>query len=299
MPIDVSALPPMLQLHQVDEHTYEGKPEYEDSEEDIRRNVVFGGQILAQMIMAAHVDRNQDRDDRKEVKSIHAIFARAGDYCRPIRYAVDRMHDGRALGSDTVTFSQDGKIMSRGLILWSKDEPDLIRHTAHVQMPAGAGPDDPNLLDDNRVFPGGVGRVVDGINTSSDDEPVRPPLLNVWTRYDHDYFPVANQAILSWGTDGYLIGTAMLPHEGYNESHAHRTISTGVVSHTVNFHERFRADEWLLLANESIWAGRGRSYGRCNVWTHDGRLVATYSQDNLVRDFGDGKDHSSESKRIM
>ena len=161
MPIDVSALPPMLQLHQVDEHTYEGKPEYEDSEEEIRRNVVFGGQILAQMIMAAHIDRNQDRHDAKEVKSIHAIFARAGDYCKPIRYAVDRMHDGRALGSDTVTFSQDGKIMSRGLILWSKDEPDLIRHTAHVQMPEVAGPDNPNFFADNRVFPGGVGRVVE------------------------------------------------------------------------------------------------------------------------------------------
>ena len=94
---------------------------------------------------------------------------------------------------------------------------------------------------------------------------------------------MVNQAVLSWATDGWLIGTAMLPHAGIDQSQAHRTISTGVISHTLNFHDRFRGDEWLLLANESVWAGRGRTHGRCNIWTEDGRLVATYTQDNLVR----------------
>ena len=108
-----------------------------------------------------------------------------------------------------------------------------------------------------------------------------------------------HQAVLSWATDGYLIGTAMLPHAGYNEGHAHRTISTGVVSHTVNFHERFDASEWLLLAHESVWAGRGRTHGRCNVWTQDGRLVATFTQDNLVRGVRRPRDHSGDYHRIM
>src|SRR4051812_23855093 len=174
MPIDLSAAPDMLQLDQVGEHRYAGRPEHGGE----RRNVVFGGQILAQMIVAAHLDRNVDRDDDKEVKSIHAIFARAGDYTQPIRYEVERMHDGRTLGSDTVTFSQSGRIMSRGLILWSKDEPDLIRHTAQVEMPNVAGPDDPGNKKDGRVFPGAQGLIVDGIDTWSDDEPLRPPLQN-------------------------------------------------------------------------------------------------------------------------
>ena len=103
--IDVDTLPAMLQLRPVGEHLYEGEPEHGGD----RRNVVFGGQILAQMILAAHLDRNADREDAKEVKSIHAIFARAGDYSQPIQYHVERMHDGRTLGSDTVTFSQNGE----------------------------------------------------------------------------------------------------------------------------------------------------------------------------------------------
>jgi acyl-CoA thioesterase-2 len=293
---DPAALPPMLDLEQVGDHTYAGMPEHDGE----RRNVVFGGQILAQMIMAAHRDRSVDHANTKEVKSIHAIFARAGDYAAPIEYVVEPMHDGRTLGSDTVTFSQHGKVMSRGLILWSQDEPDLIRHTANVAMPPVGPPDDPGNREDGRVFPGAVGLIADGINTWSDDEPLRDPVQNVWTRFDSSHpDPVVHQAIASWATDGYLIGTAMLPHAGYNESHAHKTISTGVVSHTLNFHDRFDVSDWLLMANESVWAGRGRTHGRCNIWTRDGRLVATYTQDNLVRAFADRRDHTGDYQRIM
>jgi acyl-CoA thioesterase II len=297
MTVDVNDLPGPLRMHAVAEHTYEGKPEHEGP--DIVRNVVFGGQILAQMIVAAYMDRQEDRSDAKEVKSIHAIFARAGDYHAPIRYEVERMHDGRTIGSDTVTFSQGGQIMSRGLILWSHDEPDLIHHTSEVEMPAVPGPEDPSHRADRRVFPGATGRIVGGIDTWSDDEPIRPPIQHVWTRYPQSYAPPVNQAILSWATDGYLIGTSMLPHAGYHEGQAHKRISTGVISHTVNFLERFEADQWLLMANESIWSGRGRAHGRCTVWTEDGRLVATYTQDALVRGFSDGRDHTADYQRIM
>jgi acyl-CoA thioesterase len=291
-----NTLPPLLDLDQVGDHRYSGQPEHSGEQ----RNVVFGGQILAQMIMAAHLDRSADRPNDMEVKSIHAIFARAGDYAAPIEYEVESMHTGRTLGSDTVTFSQHGRIMSRALILWSRDEPDLIRHTANVSMPAVEPPDDPRGRPDGRVFPGAVGRIDGGVNTWSDDEPLRDPVQNIWTRFDlASNDPVVHQAVISWATDGYLIGTAMLPHADYNESHAHRTISTGVVSHTVNFHERLDASEWLLLANESVWAGRGRTHGRCNVWTRDGRLVATYTQDNIVRAFADRRDHSGDYQHIM
>jgi len=296
MTIDIEALPALLRLEQVGDHLWAGQPEHEG---EVVRNVVFGGQIMAQAIMAAHLDRNADRSDDKEVKSVHAVFARAGDYGQPIAYEVERMHDGRTLGSDTVTFSQGGEIMSRCMILWSRDEPDLIRHTAWVAMPDVPGPNEPGHRSDGRVFPGAAGKIVGGIDTWSDDEPLRPAVQNVWTRYETSYSQVIDQAILSWATDGYLIGTSMLPHKGYHEGQAHKTISTGVLSHTLNFHDRFRADQWLLLANESIWAGRGRTHGRSTVWTEDGRLVATFTQDNLVRRWADGKDHTSDYQRIM
>ena len=166
-------------------------------------------------------------------------------------------------------------------------------------MPHVPNPDEVNDSASGLVFPGAEARIVDDIDVWGAEQPVRPALQNVWTRFDSTYSTVVNQAILSWATDGWLIGTAMLPHADVNQYQAHRTISTGVVSHTLNFHERFEANEWLLLANESVWAGRGRTYGRCNIWTRDGRLIATYTQDNLVRAFADQRDHTGDYNRIM
>jgi acyl-CoA thioesterase II len=291
-------LPAVLRMKPLGDGLYEGPAGPDGDVVEVERNVVFGGQVLAQMIMAADADRLESRS-AKSVKSIHAVFARAGVYTEPLCYQVDRMHDGRALGSDTVTFLQHDAVMARGLLLWSADEPDLIRHTERVAMPDVPAPDLATMRSDLRVFPGAHALIVDNINTWVDDEPLRPPVQNVWVRAPWDLGEVANQAVLSWATDGFLIGTAMLPHAGLHEGQAHRTISTGVVSHTLNFHEPFAGDGWLLLANESIWAGRGRSYGRCTIWTEDGCLVATYTQDNLVRAFPDGKDHSAEAARIM
>jgi|HubBroStandDraft_1064217.scaffolds.fasta_scaffold04598_5 acyl-CoA thioesterase-2 len=295
MTVEIETLPVELQLHAVADHVWEATPTHEG---EVARNVVFGGQILAQMIMASHLDREAERPNTKEVKSIHAIFARAGDYTLPIQYEVERMHDGRTMGSDSVTFSQGGKIMSRGLILWSNDEPDLIRHTAEIAMPDVPGPDSPHRTD-SRVFPGATGRVIGGVEPSNPDQPEVAPLMNVWTRFTANYPSVVDQAILSWATDGYLIGTSMLAHHEINEGQSHRTISTGVLSHTINFHEPFAADEWLLLAHESVWAGRGRTHGRCTIWTEDGRLVATYTQDNLVRSLGGDSDQAGDFKRAM
>ena len=65
---------------------------------------------------------------------------------------------------------------------------------------------------------------------------------------------------------------------------SHVSISTSVLSHTLTFHEPIDPGAWHLLAHESPYAGRGRTYGRANVFTEDGRLVASFVQDNMVRD---------------
>jgi acyl-CoA thioesterase II len=295
--LDIASFPELLRLEQIDDHLYEGKPEHDSG--DVARNVVFGGQILAQSIMASHIDRNLAVQDGKEVKTIHAIFARAADFSEPIRYDVEQMHNGRTLGSDTVTLSQKGRTMARLMILWSQDEPDFIDHTAFVGKPDVPWSDDPAGRDEWRAFPGGECKVVGGVDPANPSQPVQAPEVNAWLRQPTDYVMPVNQAILSWATDGFLIGAAMLAHAGVDEAQAHRTVSTGVVSHTLNFHNRFHANEWLLIASQSVWAGRGRTHGRGTVWTEGGRLVATYSQDNLVRAFPDGKDHSAEAQRIM
>lgn len=79
----------------------------------------------------------------------------------------------------------------------------------------------------------------------------------------------------------------MRPHDGVGQVMAHDTISTGVITHTLSFHEPVDATKWNLMANRSIFAGHGRTYGMGQVFTEGGQQVASYVQDNLVRAFRD------------
>jgi acyl-CoA thioesterase-2 len=44
-----------------------------------------------------------------------------------------------------------------------------------------------------------------------------------------------------------------------------------------------RVDEWLLYAQQSPWAGGARALTRGQIFTREGRLVASVSQEGLVR----------------
>ncbi len=106
----------------------------------------------------------------------------------------------------------------------------------------------------------------------------------MWTRFvDAPDDPAVSQALLAFATDGFLIGTAMRPHEGVGQAQAHVTLSTGVLSHTLTFHEPAYAGDWLLLSHHSTYAGHGRCYGRANVFDARGTLVASYVQDAMIR----------------
>ena len=97
-----------------------------------------------------------------------------------------------------------------------------------------------------------------------------------------------NQALVAYVSNFHLISAAMRPHDLRPEQ-AHTEISTGVNSHTVTFHDPVPAGAWFLLDQGAPYAGRGRVYGRGDVFTEDGTLVASYVQDAMVRAFAKGR----------
>ncbi len=247
---------------------------YRAENADAGHGVIFGGQLLAQSVVAG-LSIAPD----KRVKTVHTIFARSGKPDTPVDIFIDPMHDGRAMASTTVTISQGDRLCARSLVLLSVDEPDFIRHAEAA--PRTPGPDESHPGNDN----GGAWEVrIAGDADISDPAKIGPPELDVWTRFvGAPDEPRVDQALLAFATDGFLIGTAMRPHEGVGQSLAHRTISTGVLSHTLTFHEPFAASQWLLLAHRSTYAGHGRSYGSANVFRTDGALVASFVQDAMIR----------------
>lgn len=241
------------------------------------QGVVFGGLLLGQTIVAA--TRAQPG---KEVKTVHTIFARAGRPDQPLDVTVDTMHAGRTFGSVTVTVAQGERLCTRSLVLLHGSEDDVIRH--ETSMPKVDGPEDTPSRE--HEFAGYHIGVVGGVDVGDPDE-VGPPELPVWVRFEGAPDDLAtSQALLAYASDGFLIGTAMRPHAGVGQAQAHLSLSTGVISHTLTFHEPFRAADWLLMAQESPYAGRGRAYGRADVFATDGRLVASFVQDSMIRTGG-------------
>jgi acyl-CoA thioesterase II len=270
MPFTVKGLLDALSLEEV------GPDRYRAEHVDTGHAVVFGGQLLGQSIIAALAGQ-----DGKTLKTLHTVFARAASPDAGLEITVDRMHSGRAMASSTVTISQGDRLCTRSVALMTADEPDLIRHAD--QPGALSNPEDPSASGEGDTG-GWEVRVVGGVDIS-DPDAVGPADLDVWTRFvgAPDDEPATNQALLSYATDGFLIGTAMRPHAGVGQAQSHRTLSTGVLSHTITFHEPCRAADWMLLSHHSPYAGRGRSYGEADVYQRDGQLVASFVQDSMIR----------------
>jgi acyl-CoA thioesterase-2 len=244
---------------------------------DEGHGVVFGGQLLAQAVVAA-----TRAVEGKELKSLHTIFARSARPDAPLAIDVDTMHEGRAFGSTTITIRQNGKVCTRSLALLHAPDDDLVRYAG--DRPDAGRPEDWARLD----AAGSLWDVRIAGDVDISDPAVGPPTLDVWARFDGaPADPVTGQALLAYASDGFLIATAMRPHEGLSQADAHVRVSTTVLSQTITFHEPVDASDWLLLAHRSPYAGRGRSYGQADVWSGD-RLVASYVQENMIRAFPEG-----------
>jgi acyl-CoA thioesterase len=248
---------------------------------DAERDVVFGGQLLGQLIVAAKAF-----DPAKEVRTVHAIFARAGRVAEPLTLVLDPIHTGRTMASTSIRVEQGPRTLTGGLVLLDIAEPDVFR----VSRPMPDVPDPESLRAGGRESIDGADvRLVGDVDLTS-GAVTGPAELDVWVRWDDpgtDDLAV-HQAIAAWFTDPFLIPAAMRPHEGLSLEVAHATVSTGVINHTLTFHEPFRVDDWMLVSQQTVHAGAGRTFGEGYVYTRDGRHVASFSQANMIRYFPDG-----------
>jgi acyl-CoA thioesterase len=167
------------------------------------------------------------------------------------------------------------------MLLLAADEPDVIRGV--VDMPSVPGPLD-SVPHDMRVLDREI-RIVDGLY-SGDPDRVGPPEINAWIRFrDAPAEPYLHAALVAQPTTHWTIAASMLPHTGFGEDQAHRTLSTGPMSVSIAFHDEVDVTEWLLYHNPSIYAGGGLVQGEGHVFTQDGRLVASYTVQAMVRGF--------------
>jgi uncharacterized protein (DUF427 family)/acyl-CoA thioesterase len=243
---------------------------------DTPRNVVEGGQLLAQSIVAGSKVVPGQR-----VTSASMIFSKAAAFDAPVELDVEVLRGGKTFSTVEVRISQEGSLRSAGVLLMDRGVADVIHHAE--PMPDVAGPEEAVPYD----F-GVTGRELRVIDAAYDPDPDRlgPPELCVWARFrDAPAEPYLHAALLSQSVTHWTIAAAMRPHPGYGEADAHVTLSTGVMQTTIAFHDGFDITEWLLYANPAIWAGRGLAQGIGKVFARDGRLVASYTTQVMIRRF--------------
>lgn len=272
---DVSDLPTILQLEAVGDARYA----VANAGDASTHNVLFGGQVLAQTIMAAAA-----HSPDKTVKTIHTIFSRAGRVDAATELEVDTFHAGRAVASHTITVWQGDRLCARSSVLAHRHDDDFISHQMQATPGDVAPANNDPIARDHSVFPGAEYSIANGVDLMNSDAPSGPPELTVRYRLPGaPTDPIVNQAVLAWGTDGFLIGTAMRPHAGVAYDRAHVDIATGVISHTLTFHRPFSIVDWVTMTHTSPFTGGGRGYGQCHVHDASGQLVASFVQDCLIR----------------
>jgi acyl-CoA thioesterase-2 len=118
--------------------------------------------------------------------------------------------------------------------------------------------------------------------TDLDGSEAGPTEYELWMR-TATTGPELAPALTAYTSDLSLIGTALRAIDGVSQHDAGTAFASAVTSHTVWFHRAFRTDDWLLLRQHSPLLAYGRCFGRGDVLTGDGVLVASYAQEALLR----------------
>ena len=283
MPIPLADLLDLFDLEPLEVNIYRGR------NRDIGTGRVFGGQVLAQALVAAR----RTVDEPREAHSLHGYFILPGDLAVPIVYFVDRLRDGSSFSTRQVTAIQHGRAIfnlsasfqiAEGGYEHQTPMPDVPppeQLTTELELIRNIADKIPESL--REVIT--QDRPIDFRPVSPNDpfhperrEPVRYMWLRAIDRLPDE--PIIHQAVLAYASDYGLLGTALLPHAVAPRS---PTIQLATLDHALWAHRAFRADEGLLYAMDSPAAAGARGFARGSFYTRDGTLVASVAQEGLMR----------------
>jgi acyl-CoA thioesterase-2 len=244
---------------------------------------IFGGQVVAQCLMAA----NQTVAQSLHAHSLHAYFLRAGDPTVPIDFEVDPIRDGRSFSTRRVVARQNGEAIFNTSISYHCDEESVTHSFTMPEIAAPQSeaddlsgfrgfttkPGDPNLIDLYKIERQRVTRYL---------AEKQPPLGRSWFRavgpLPDD--PIIHQAALVMISDYSLLSTVFYPHPFANPI---KHFMAASLDHAIWFHHPGKMDDWILYDCDTPRAGGGRGFSRGFLWAQDGTLLASTVQESLMR----------------
>ena len=249
---------------------------------------VYGGQVIAQAMVAASKTIPPDRP----AHSLHGYFLRPGNPEIPILYKVDPLRDGKSFTTRRVVATQGGEAIFTLAASFQVNEEGLEHQ---LNMPEIMQPEE--LIDEDQTISNELEKGPDHLKdyfTSSlvqirqlePWDPIKPdktpPRQLSWMR-TRETLPKDNsvhQCVLAYLSDYTILNTASKHHGiSYFQDNVH------IVSldHSMWFHNEFAADEWLLYVQDSPSASGSRAFTRGLIYDLSGNLVASSSQEGLMR----------------
>lgn len=278
------------------EHALQLKPHgdnrFRASNESSRFGRVFGGQLLAQAMLAATATVSDHLP-----QSLHAYFVRSGVSDIPLDIAVGRVRDGRSMATRQINVLQDGRDVLTAIASFhtNPDEPELAQPQLSVPQPDEL----PLLQHWVQYAPPEMSK-----NAATWID-VPPPLemriaeaptflggaqaagqRSHWMRLPRDIGdrPAVHHAMLAYASDYLLVDMAFRNHPqpvGYG------SLAALSLDHAIWFHRPVRFDEWHLHTQETVSLTGHRAMVRGMIRDTAGRMVASTAQEVLVRPIGD------------
>ncbi|GAA6134287.1 acyl-CoA thioesterase II [Oceaniserpentilla sp. 4NH20-0058] len=251
---------------------------------------VFGGQVLAQALMAA----SKTVDSTKQVHSCHNYFIRPGNSDLPIHYHVYRDLDGRKFSNRRVVALQNDKPV---FSLTASFQAQTDGYAHQIEMPDMPSPEE--LLNENQIADLNQDvlsadiykmlnryRPIDLRPMGGEAHFIRSEKKMTQANWFRAKEPLPdNQAlhrgVLAYSTDLTLLSTSGRPHDVlWMDEH----VVTASIDHSLWIHsDNINVNEWLLYVMDTPWTGNSRGLNRGSIFTQSGELIASVAQEGLIR----------------
>jgi len=246
----------------------------------------FGGVLLGQGLAASARSA-----DGLPCHSFHALFVAGGVVAEPAQISVSCLRDGRSFKSRSIAIAQGDRLILSALASFHNGDAGPEHQVAMPDVGL------PHTLEDQRELrwrnAAARGRPVrryaseEMLDARSVDLPINTThgmegQRYVWfrSRWPLSDDPVLHQAVIAFASDAGMVHVGTLPHNSLGTG---TRLDFASLDHTIRFHCAARADGWLLHVQHSPVAVAGRGLARGTIFDAAGTLVATVTQEFLLR----------------
>lgn len=248
----------------------------------------FGGQVLGQALVAA----GETVPEGRELHSMHGYFVRPGESTKQMTFETARLHNGRSFSTRRVQAYQEAEVLMSLIASFQREDTGL-EHQEAIDIDVVTPPEELQSVWEKYGHLGGQdGRASWVLNRPFDFRHVESDIIlrvdertsrqRVWLR-SRDTLEgpqLFHSAALAFASDYLLVEPVARRHGIPWATPGLRATS---LDHAMWFHRPFRVDEWLLyeLDSPTSQGGRGLAHGR--FYNRLGELVASVSQESVLR----------------